>query len=231
MAAPFVLFGPSHVITLAVIAAAAALLCRLIRARRRIADPTWIARALAVVLLADIVVGGWWEWGHLHITWVDLLPLDLCDFAVFVAAWALVSRRQGAYELLFFWACTGTLLAMVTPDLSRNFPDPSFVLYFALHGLVVTAAVALTWGFGMRPRRGAAWRALLWTNVYAACVAAADIALDANFMYLRRKPRAETLVSWFGPWPVYIAVAEGVALGLFVVLERLARRAPLPSER
>jgi hypothetical integral membrane protein (TIGR02206 family) len=156
--------------------------------------------------------------------WSELAPLHLCDMAIFVSLFALVTRAPLACEVLYFWACAGTLLAIITPDVSVGFPHPHFLDYFALHGGVVVAALLLAWGLGRPPRPGAVWRVFLITNAYAALVAAVDFVFGTNFLYLRAKPTAPTLLDWFGPWPVYLLVTEAVALGLFTLLALPFRR-------
>src|SRR6185295_10788000 len=118
------------------------------------------------------------------------------------------------------------------PDVYSGFPDVDFLSFFALHGLVVAAAAVLVFGFGCRPRAGAPWRVFLITNAYAAVVGLVDLALDANFLFLRGKPAAPTLLDWLGPWPAYILAAEALAAVLFMALDlpfRAGRRlAPPP---
>lgn len=163
----------------------------------------------------------------------DFLPLHLCDLAIFVAVFALVTRKQLACEVLWYWALAGTTLAMITPDVSGGFPDSRWLAYFGLHGLVVVSAVTLTFGCGMRPRRGSSLRVFVLTLGYAALVAAVNALTGSNYLYLARKPAEPTLLDWFGPWPIYIAVAAGIALVLFVLLElpfrRLGSASPAPS--
>ena len=153
-------------------------------------------------------------------------PWGLCDINVFVAVYALATRNPLATEALYFWGCTGTLLAMVTPDINAGFPSLRFASYFGLHGAVVACAAFAVWGLGIRPRPGAPWRAFLLTNVYAAAMAVVNLATGANFFYLRRKPPSPTLLDAFGPWPVYILVAEVFALGAFAALHWPARASP-----
>jgi hypothetical integral membrane protein (TIGR02206 family) len=156
--------------------------------------------------------------------WSDLAPLHLCDLAIFMGLFALVTRAPLACEVLYFWAGAGTLLAIITPDVSVGFPHPRFLSYFALHGTVVVTAFLLTWGLDRPPRPGAVWRVLLLTNVYAALVGVVNLVFGTNFLYLCAKPANPTLLDWFGPWPVYLLVTEAVALGLFTLLALPFRR-------
>ena len=158
----------------------------------------------------------------------DFVPLHLCDFAIFVAAFALIARSARAAEVVYFWALSGTVLAMVMPAVSEAFPSARFLFYFGQHALVVIAASVLVFGAGLRPRPGAPLRMLIVTNAYAAFVAVVNLVADANFLFLCEKPSVPTLLDYLGPWPLYILVGEAVALGLFCVLNLpfwFARRA------
>jgi hypothetical integral membrane protein (TIGR02206 family) len=225
----FILFGRDHVAALAVTAAAAVLLALLARrvAGRRAGFT--LRASLAAALLAAT---GWTllAWSRaMPLRLIDLLPLHLCDFLILVAAFALLTRSQAAYELLYFWGGAGTLVALFSPDVHTGFPDWRFVSFFALHGLVVVAAVVLTAGFGLRPRPGAPWRALALTNAYALAVGIVNLTLGTNFLFLCRKPGAPTLLDWLGPWPVYILAADLLAAALFALLGLPFRRARGPA--
>ncbi|MGH7559161.1 MAG: TIGR02206 family membrane protein [Gemmatimonadota bacterium] len=174
---------------------------------------------LAGLLLASVV-------GYLimavrsgEIGLLDLLPLHLCDLAIFVAVFALLTLSLRASEILYYWALAGSTLAIVTPDVGGAFPDWRWVAYFAAHAMVVVSATTLVFGFDRIPRPGSSWRVFLLTLAYAAIVAGIDLATGANFLYLARKPAEPTILDAFGPWPVYIGVAALVALALFTLLE------------
>jgi hypothetical integral membrane protein (TIGR02206 family) len=213
----FVVFGRDHVYALATTAVLAAALSLL--ARRAQGRAGALLRAVLAAALLTATAATLYAWSReFPLTVWDVLPLHLCDFLILVAAFALATRHQAAYELLYFWGCAGTLLALFSPDVHTGFPDWRFLSFFVLHGLVVIAAVVLTVGFRMRPRPGAPWRALAVTNVYAAAVGLINVAFDTNFLYLRHKPGAPTLLDWMGPWPVYILVADALAAVLFWLL-------------
>jgi hypothetical integral membrane protein (TIGR02206 family) len=216
IAPPFRLFGPDHWAALVAVGCVGALLCAV--ARRGVSAARAVRFGLAAwmpVLVALTLAAAARD---RPLTLWDFLPLNLCDAAILLAVYALVTLRPAACELLWFWAGGGTTLAMITPDLARGAPDWGFFSFFALHGSVVIAAAIPPLALGVRLRPGSIRRALLATNVYAAAVAAVDFAFGQNFLYLRAKPVVPTLLDWMGPWPVYILVCELLAAGLFTVL-------------
>jgi hypothetical integral membrane protein (TIGR02206 family) len=229
MAARFVLFGPDHLAALAATAAAGWLLSWLVRRDPRGKAALWLRLGLAALLLGAAAA----HLAYLSTTrplgvW-DFVPLHLCDFLIFMSAFALVTQHRLACELLYFWASTGTLLAMVTPDLAFGFPHPYFFTFFVLHGGVVVAAAVMTFGAGREPRPGGPWRVFAITLAYAAVAAVVNEMFGTNFLYLRGKPPEPTLLDRLGPWPAYLATAALLALALFWLAERPFRRRRKPT--
>ena len=163
------------------------------------------------------------------LSWRTLLPLELCDAALVLSVLALLRPRQTPAEIVYFWGGSGTVLAMLTPELSWGFPRWEFVVFFGLHGLVLAAALVLVFGLGLQPRPTAAWRTLGITAAWAAFVGVVNLLLGTNYMYLRHKPSVATPLDWMGPWPVYIGVCGFVALALFHALALPFRRRDLYS--
>lgn len=209
-------FGRPHAAALALTALLAASLVALVRSRPRHAPAVRAALAAGIAALVafELAVAGLEGW----LTWKTFLPLELCDAALVLTVLALIRPHPLAAELVYFWAASGSLVAMITPDLAWNFPRWEFVVFFGLHGLVLAAALVLVFGQGLRPRPGAPWRVFGITAGWAALAGLVNLALGTNFMYLRHKPISATPLDWMGPWPVYIATGAVVALVLFHVL-------------
>ena len=151
------------------------------------------------------------------------LPLHLTDAVTFASIVALWRPERALFvELVYFWALTASLQAVLTPDLGASFPDPLFLGYFATHGGAVVAASLLVFGAGRAPRPGAVGRVYAITAGFAALAAAGTLATGGNYMYLRRKPSDGSLLDVMGPWPVYIVVAAWFGLAVFAVLAALA---------
>jgi hypothetical integral membrane protein (TIGR02206 family) len=152
------------------------------------------------------------------------LPLHLTDavtFASVAALWRPESARL--VELVYFWALTASLQAVLTPDLGYGFPDLLFFTYFATHSGAVAAAFLLVLGARRTPRRGAVWRVYAATLALAVLAAAGSLLTGGNYMYLRRKPAHDSLLDLMGPWPAYIPVAAAFGLLLFLTLAACAR--------
>lgn len=225
---PFHRYGLEHGVTLVLVAAAALLLTL---AARRSRESTGRVHSGIRFTLAALLAGGL---GFALVNalplrgveWLDILPLHLCDLAVVVAVWALLSRSPTACELLYFWGLSGTLIAMLTPDVDRGFPDSRCLAFFGLHGAVAISAVVMVYGVGVRPRPGANLRVFWITNAYALLAGLIDVLTGENYLYLRSKPSQPTILDVMGPWPWYILAADVVAFGLFWALMVPFRRRP-----
>jgi hypothetical integral membrane protein (TIGR02206 family) len=202
------------------VAGAAGLCGCLCLAARRWPGPWAVtaARLIGVVLIADavtfmsapVVTGAW--------LLRESLPLSLCDVALVVAAGACWTRNALLVELTYFWGLTGTLQAVVTPDLSSAFPHLQFFEYVVGHLAIVVAALYLVIGLNLAPRRRAVPRVLAVTAGYTVMVGLFDAATGADYMFLAARPRHWSLLNLLGPWPWYVPSAAAVATVLLVVL-------------
>ena len=214
--------SPEHVAALVVTAVAATLS---VQAARRRGEP-WaepasralagmIAVAYAAEYLANALDGTWSA--RLN------LPLHLTDAVTLLSIAALWTGRQLLAELLYFWAFTASLQAVLTPDLDEAFPSLFYFTYFITHSGAIVAASLLVFGRGLIPRAGAVWRVYALTAAFALVAGAGDLLTGANYMFLREKPSHASLLDAMGPWPWYIAAGAALALVLFVALAGLAR--------
>ncbi len=182
----------------------------------------WVTPSL--VGLGVLALGSeatWWVYQVATGTWSVVnagLPLHLCDAATLLAAAALWWRRRVLVELLYFWACAGTVQALLTPWLPERFPHLLYFQYYAGHGAIVVAALVLVVGLRMPPGPGAVPRALLLTAVFTALAGAVDWWSGANYMYLRQPPPIPSLLDVMGPWPWYLLTGAGLAVALFALL-------------
>jgi hypothetical integral membrane protein (TIGR02206 family) len=138
---------------------------------------------------------------------LDSVPLQLTDLATVVGAYALWSQKQWAYALTYYWGLVLSTQALISPALqSPDFPHYQFLAFWAIHLMVVWAAIYLTWGRGMRPD----WRdfriAVTVTVGWAVVTFTFNRITGTNFGFLNRKPSTASLLDVMGPWPWYVFV-------------------------
>jgi hypothetical integral membrane protein (TIGR02206 family) len=216
MPAHFHSFGPSHWTAMALMLAVSAALVAVTRASNNPMIDKALRYTLAFFLLADWIVYLGFFYVKGWITVGNILPLNLCDWATIAVGVTLVRPNQRSFELSYFWALAGTLLASITPDLEYDFPDMRFMLFFFYHAIIITGVLYMTFGLKMRPVPGSIARVAAWTIGYIAVAGTADWLLGTNYGFLRSKPSVATLFDTMPPWPWYIA--ESFAIGVFAMV-------------
>jgi hypothetical integral membrane protein (TIGR02206 family) len=222
----FTAYGPSHVAVLALLAIGAALLVWLGR-RQTDAQSRRFGRVMGTLIVAVLCVALIYDLKTPTIA--GLVPLQLCDLAELIGAYALWSHRHWAFALVYYWGLALSTQALLTPDLGApDFPGHVFLTFFTLHLLVVWTAVYLTWGRGMRPTWRSYRLAIVATLAWGAFTLAFNVIAGTNFGYLNEKPPTASILDLFGPWPVYL-LTEVVIVGIVWALmtwpwERVRRR-------
>ncbi len=209
MSDPFVPFGAAHLSAIAISFVLPVVLARFAlgsgardeSVRLGIVALMIANRLLWVGMVAD---EGW-------VSWQNVLPLHLCDWAAIAAGVALVWPKQKPFELAYFWAFGGTLQAILTPELAAGFPDLRFIVFFVSHGTVIAAVIYLLATRGLRPTLASFPRVAAWSLFYMTLALGIDMIAGTNFGYLRFKPFTHTMFDYMAAWPWYLV--ELVAVG------------------
>ena len=212
----FTAYGPSHWATIAVFVIGAVLL-------------VWVGRRQTerqARRLGRVLGGG--DRRHIRRNadlrhWsrrrIDSVPLQLTDLATVAAAYALWSQRHWAYALTYYWGLVLSTQALISPALkSPDFPHYQFLAFWAIHLLVVWAAIYLTWGRGMRPTWRSYRLAVVVTAVWASVTFTFNRIAGTNYGFLNRKPSTASLLDVLGPWPWYIFTATALILIVWALM-------------
>jgi hypothetical integral membrane protein (TIGR02206 family) len=210
------LFGPVHLALIAAIAALSAVsawLCRSQRWRLR-----GIRSVLGLSLAFNEIVWYGFRYSQEGFRFPDNLPLQLCDFALWMVVIACLTASERAVEFAYFAGLGGAAMAILTPDLWAPWPSYPAIYFFLVHGGIVIAVSVLVWGRPEPLRAGAVNRAFAMVVGYAGIAGLFNAVFGTNYMYLCRKPASASLLDALGPWPLYLFAGGVVAYGVFWLL-------------
>ncbi len=226
---PFLAYGPSHLSVLALFVIGIPVLVVLGRRQRGSAAALRSSRAFAAVMVVALVP---LQISSMRPGRFDIdysLPLQLSDMSWFAAVAALWTHARWACALTYYWGLTLTTQALITPALEGpDFPSEQFIAFWALHLLVVWAAVYLTWGLGLSPD----WRsfrvAVAVTLGWGLTIFAFNTVAGTNYGYLNAKPATGSLLDMLGDWPWYLAseLVLGVSVWAAMTWPWTRRRTP-----
>lgn len=214
-------FGADHQAVLGLISGVGLALLVGARWMRRVKEGDRLIRYLLALILVGVGFGSWVfdaTKGFIR------LPFHLCDLTLVLVVWALL-RPSNSFvgQLAFLWALAGSTQAILTPDLSDEFPSYQWFRFFLMHcGAVLSALYLKAQGY-IRLSLISVWRVWLLTNAYAAAAGLVNWFLGTNFGYLARKPEQPSVLDYLGPWPYYILGGEILALVLFFCCYALSR--------
>lgn len=179
-------------------------------------------RVLRFGLAALLALEEGYRYYHDGIHFPDRIPIHLCTFSTWATVIACLWLTPLAMEWSYFVGLAGATVSLITPDLPKKVQAHVFtyesVRYFLEHGGLVVATSVLVFGGIVKLRPGALLRANAMFVTFGLSLLWFNRTYGTNYMYLNHKPRNWTLLDWFGPWPLYLIVAEAIAIAIFWVL-------------
>src|SRR3954463_6606888 len=140
-----------------------------------------------------------------ELTWQQMLPMQLCDWAMVVIMVALWTGHPRWFEVAYFWGIGGTVQAVLTPNLAYGFPDLRFISFFVSHSTIIIGVVFLMLTRRLRPYPISIFRVFLWAEVYFVVAFTVDYLTGVNYGYLLHKPDTFSLLSYLSDSrPLYL---------------------------
>ncbi|MFT4188793.1 MAG: TIGR02206 family membrane protein [Aeromicrobium sp.] len=134
------------------------------------------------------------------------LPLQLCDFAWMIAVHALWTRHRTSVTITWLWGLTLTMQGMLTPDLASPFPEPRFIMFWAMHVLIIWAAFWLVPGLGIGPTWRTYRQTIAVTFVWLVATMCFNAVVGTNYGYVNGKPDRASALDLLPAWPWYVLV-------------------------
>lgn len=196
---PFITFGTSHFIMLAIYLLVVFLILyfhREIRANNRIFQSIrWL---LFIFLITSEAT--YQTWTATHGIWQDNLPFHLCGVAGLVGALALLTLNKKLISVAFFIGLIPAFAALITPDLPFDFPNFRFFKFFIHHIAISVTSIFLA--VTMKDNI-ITLKSMLHTYIYLVVYAFIvglfiNPWLNANYLYLEGPPNTNTPLSLLG---------------------------------
>lgn len=212
-AARFVPYGPSHLAAIAVLAVGVVAFLAFGRWTSRRFDRAFAVAIAVIAVPVQLLQFTPAEW--------DLqtsLPLQLCDWAWLVAAIALWTRSRLAATITYLWGLTLTTQAVFTPALTTPYPGLRWWMFWALHLMVVWAAIHVVWGMKLHPTWTTYWKAVVITLAWMFVTVCFNVVVGTNYGYLNGKPAQPSALDLLGPWPAYVLAEILIAMTAWALL-------------
>lgn len=153
--------------------------------------------------------------GRWDISWS--LPLQLCSMSGILSGLVFFWPNQKAYELLVFWGIPGAIHSLLTPEMSHGYTDFLVVDYYVTHSGIIISSVYLAMVHERTIRPGSWLSSFVFTLFVIAGVGLINKMLNANYMYLCKKPMADNPLV-IGEWPWYVGVLLLAGLVHFILV-------------
>lgn len=152
--------------------------------RRRPDKADVIRLSLAWILIVNIIVYQSYRIATGYWSASTDLPMHLCAWANVVTALALLTRKPLFAEIAWCWVMTGSVNALITPQLDNPFPEIPFIYFVIGHTGLITAVCTIVFGYGIRPRPGAWLRVMATSQLYFLSAIAVNAITNANYGFL-----------------------------------------------
>lgn len=145
------------------------------------------------------------------------LPLHLCSLLAILIPSLSLTKKFLYFEIYFFLILAGTFQSIITPD-EYNYLNFSFFRYWFVHAGLIIFMLFAVFIYKMRPTIRSVWKSFLAMQVYLLFTYVVNYFLGSNYFYTNRKPKAATLLDFFGEWPQYIFVVELLTIPFFLLI-------------
>jgi hypothetical integral membrane protein (TIGR02206 family) len=172
---------------------------------------------LSLIPFMSVVSRGIFTWYEGVFTVKEELPLHLCRISALTMPFLIYFRNKKWINIFYFLIMVGTFQAVITADLQYTFPHYSYIIYWVFHISLVWLPVAIIILTGIKPDKSSMIHAFLFGNIYMVLTLVVNFSIESNYFYTRHKPPGGSLLDFFGPWPIYLFVVEGIAIILFLL--------------
>lgn len=165
---------------------------------------TLLRGTLIILLLAQQIILYFWYGLSGYFTIQEGLPLYNCRFAIWTAAFALITRKRTLQAIVSYWGIFGSVLALASPAVDPfSFPHYTNFSFFGGHMLLIWAAFFILTVDRFSVDESSLKFMLFFTTGYHLLIYGFNKMTLSNYCYLIKAPIAEKFISNLLPEAVY----------------------------
>ena len=130
-------YGPAHLIVIFLTTALPFALAALVRKTKSRLLERAIISALSLVLVLNYLAYLALIRGMGVHSWSQMLPMQLCDWAMLVVIVAMWTGNRSWFEVAYFWGIGGTVQAVLTPNLAYGLITCPLIAWYYFYIAVV----------------------------------------------------------------------------------------------
>ena len=204
---PFQLFSISHLIPILILITICIVMFFYREKLRTPGVDNIIRYGLALLMISQEILLHVWRVNNDIWTLSESLPLELCSVSLLLATLLLLNKKYGLFEIVYFWGLGGAINSFITPDVGiYGFPHFRFIQFFISHGLIILAILYMVFVHKYYPTHKSILKTFMATILYGRVLVIINSLLDGNYLFICRKPEAETILDIMGPWPLYVII-------------------------
>ncbi|MFS0592326.1 TIGR02206 family membrane protein [Cytobacillus horneckiae] len=146
------------------------------------------------------------------------LPLHLCSVSLILCLVLLMTGSEKVFQMVYFIGVIGATMAIFTPELFLGFPHFRYYQFFITHMLIIWICLYYVFVKQYRPTIKGMLLSFIFLNVCSFLAMMVNKCTGGNYMFLSYKPVNGSILDYLGPYPIYIAALEVVALILFTLI-------------
>ena len=209
-----------HFLCLAVSALAA--VATALAARRWRDEPATASiwrRGIAVGCLVSWALTAAYQLHPERFSWHGSLPLQFCNLANLIGAYAVATRRRLPQSLTYFWTFALSSWAFLTPSLYVGPAELGFWIFWLYHVFIPISAAWVLVADRFRPTWADWRRALAVTVLYMGLLAVLDALTGWNYGFVGPDtPSQANLLDFLGPYPLRLLWMLLIGSALFALL-------------
>jgi len=207
----FILFGTTHLLTLAIIFAVSFGFSFFMRDKYSLESFASFEKILGFTLILNELLKPLYLIALGDYKWTNTVPLHACHISSYTAGLFLLTREQRFFDFAYFWGLGGGTMALLTPDVEFTFPDLDFMTLFFGHGLLFFSLIYIVIVIKQKVTFGSLVNALKYSLILLPIMYVLNVLIggepgyEANLWYLMKAPAGESLMSLFPapPWHVF----------------------------